>query len=430
MSYPKLSAFHSLFWHRLWQFWYWLTAPVEPPITATLTIREQYRRARLTAMIIFILLILTIPSLFVSIWGAHSGFLLIPCFLCLATVLAAYLNRSALVTSAGLLLVISYTAAMMFHILTTPGGLSLSLVPVFTILIIPDMLAAVLLPAYCVFASALINTLFCWLAITYMPHTAGLEHLTGLMYVNSVLLTGTLQGMIAGISFLWSASLQRALRERDKAEETVRLERDLADQSMSMTQQKEQLEYSIELIVQAQSRVANGDLNTRIPLTADNVLWSVAGPLNNMIARLQRARAIEEEIEKIQKGIAYLTAMIRLRKQGQPTPPYSSNGTLVDTLAIEIFPPQGYTTAKLPGIKSQPLQHPGSSSTGRQTGRLSQDGQTGPQPVPGVGISTGPQVVPFHYSGPVTGSQPVPYSRLSVNTASNPAMPVTKPGGR
>jgi UTP-glucose-1-phosphate uridylyltransferase len=145
---------------------------------------------------------------------------------------------------------------------------------------------------------------------------------------------------VAGISFLWASNLERALRERDRAEEVVRLERDLAEKSEQMIQQKEQLEHSIDVIIQTQATVANGNLNARVPLTADNVLWSVAGTLNNLIARLQRARATEVELKQTRTSAAQLAAIIRTRKHGQPAPNYIYNGTMIDTIAMEIFPPQ------------------------------------------------------------------------------------------
>jgi hypothetical protein len=190
------------------------------------------------------------------------------------------------------------------------------------------------------FAFAPIYIAFSVLAFLFMPRAAGTEAHLNIIFSNAVLLPGILQCTVAGISFLWASNLERALRERDRAEEVVRLERDLAEKSEQMIQQKEQLEHSIDVIIQTQATVANGNLNARVPLTADNVLWSVAGTLNNLIARLQRARATEAELEQTRISAAHLAAIIRTRKHGQATPDYIYNGTMIDTIAMEIFPPQ------------------------------------------------------------------------------------------
>jgi nitrogen fixation/metabolism regulation signal transduction histidine kinase len=44
------------------------------------------------------------------------------------------------------------------------------------------------------------------------------------------------------------------------------------------------------ILFHTNTRVANGDLNARIPLTKDNALWQVSSSLNNILSRLQRSR--------------------------------------------------------------------------------------------------------------------------------------------
>lgn len=56
----------------------------------------------------------------------------------------------------------------------------------------------------------------------------------------------------------------------------------------AITKQKEELESGIQLILETHVHVANGDFATRAPLTQDHLLWQVAYPLNNLLARLQR----------------------------------------------------------------------------------------------------------------------------------------------
>jgi hypothetical protein len=206
-------------------------------------------------------------------------------------------------------------------------------------LIIPEILAAALISARYVFAFALVNIVFSLLAVLFMPYGTAPNAFMPMMYVNAVILPAILQAIIAGVAFLWASSMESAMRERDRAQEVVRLQRDISNQSYSMAQQKEQLEYSIELIVQTQSQVANGNLDARVPLTPDNVLWSVAGTLNNLIARLQRSQAMEQELEQTKVSASRLVSIIRQRKQHLPAKNYTCTGTVVDTVAMEVFSP-------------------------------------------------------------------------------------------
>jgi hypothetical protein len=321
-------------------WWYNLTVPTEPTINASIEERESSRRAKLASTIMLILYILTIPAVVASFLGKNYQMVPLLTGMFLATIIATWCNRHGKVNLTGLIMVVAYSAGMMTNIAAAPGGLSLELAPWFTLLIIPELLVAALLSPGMAFAFAPIYIAFSVLAFLFMPRAAGTETSLNIIFSNAVLLPSILQCTVAGISFLWASNLERALSERDRAEEVIRLERDLAEKSAQMVQQKEQLEHSIEVIVQTQATVANGNLNARVPLTADNVLWSVAGTLNNLIARLQRARATEIELERTRTSAAHLAAIIRTRKHGQPTPNYIYNGTMIDTIALEIFPPQ------------------------------------------------------------------------------------------
>lgn len=306
---------------------YWLAAPPTPPTNASLEAREIARQGRLTSIIIFILFLLnlgSLPSAFAGLNPALS-IVLIASFVVIGISIA--LNRRGLVFWAGLLLVLVHAIGIMLNLFTTPSGLSFQVISSFAILVLPTLLATALLPSGAVFVFAIVNVLFCFLVVTFMPHAKGFNDPTSLVFVQGVVLPAIVQGATAGISFLWVSSLQRALRERDQAEEVARLERDLSMQTEVMAQQKVQLEQSIDMILQTQMRVANGDLSARVPLNSENVLWSVAGTLNNLITRLQRARGAEEQLERTKSSADWLVAMLRNQKIGQQAERYASLAT-------------------------------------------------------------------------------------------------------
>ena len=321
-----------------WNWWYRWTAPTLPA-TANISLeaREVVRQGRLTSIVIFILIFLNLGSVPSAISGLNKALAVVLVVSLIAMAIATYLNKRGSVFWAGLIIVLVHAVGIMFNLFTTPTGLSFEVISSFAILIIPTLLAAALLPPFAVFVIAALNVLFCIFAIHFMHPAAGFNPPPALVIVQGAVLPGVIQGATAGISFLWVSSLQRALRERDQAEEVARLERDLSDQTERMAQQKEQLEQSIRIILQTQTRVANGDLAARVPLTPDNVLWSVAGTLNNLITRLQRSQQAEEHLERTKASAGWLISIIRARKNGQSAPNYSRTGTVVDPIAMELF---------------------------------------------------------------------------------------------
>ena len=318
-------------------WWYRFAAPPLPPANASLEVREIARQGRLTSIVIFILIFLNFGSVPSAISGLNSALTIVLVVSFIAIGVSVFLNRRGLVVWAGLLLVLVHLIGIMLNLFTTPTGLSFQVISSFAILILPTLLAAALLPAASVFFFAILSTLFCFFAVTFMPHAKGFEAPASLIFVQGVVLPAVVQGATAGIAFLWVSSLQRALRERDQAEEVARLERDLSEQTEVMARQKEQLEQSINMILQTQMRVANGDLSARVPLTSDNVLWSVAGTLNNLITRLQRAQGAEEQLERTKSSAGWLISILRNRKAGQPSSTYARTGTVIDPIAMELF---------------------------------------------------------------------------------------------
>ena len=318
-------------------WWYRFTAPPTPPPNAPLEVREIARQGRLTSIVIFILIFLNFGSIPSAVAGLNSALFLVLIASFIVIGASIVLNRRGSVVWAGLILVLVHAIGIMINLYTTPSGLSFQVISSFAILILPTLLAAALLPAATVFVFAALNTIFCFIAVMSMPHAQGFDAPAALIFVQGVVLPAVVQGATAGISFLWVSSLQRALRERDQAEEVARLERDLSEQSENMAKQKVQLEQSINMIMQTQTRVANGDLNARVPLTSENVLWPVAGTLNNLITRLQRAQGAEEQLERTRASAGWLVSIMRNHKAGQPTRRYARTGTVIDPIAMELF---------------------------------------------------------------------------------------------
>ena len=57
------------------------------------------------------------------------------------------------------------------------------------------------------------------------------------------------------------------------------------------------------MIAQVHSEVARGNLNARVPLSKENVLWQIAVPLNNLLNRLQQWKNAADQMDYIQAAI-------------------------------------------------------------------------------------------------------------------------------
>lgn len=96
--------------------------------------------------------------------------------------------------------------------------------------------------------------------------------------------------VVTVVLWLWVRSATQVIARADRAEVIATLEHAIAQQEHADAQLKRQLEMSIQQIVETRQRLANGDFNARAPLNNGNVLWQIAGSLNNLLSRFQRLR--------------------------------------------------------------------------------------------------------------------------------------------
>ncbi|MBX5450258.1 hypothetical protein [Thermogemmatispora sp.] len=292
--------------NRWLRWWYWLASPSMPPASASFQRRELFRRGRTGSQILpalYVLLMVALPAGFLG-----TNFYLVPivivCFLML--IIATVLNRLGLVNAAGFVVVLTFMFFPIADIVTTPGGINMMDLPVFGMLILPLVCAVSFLPPWWVFPVALINCLFTFFALTQLPQT---PELMGMLEINFTGIISPIlisQIIISVVAYVWVSSTVHALARADRAEEIARLEHDLAMQAEAAARQKEQLENSIQKIVETHTRVANGDYSARVPLTSDNVLWQISGSLNNLLARMQRLHQDSTELQKMKQGFYQL----------------------------------------------------------------------------------------------------------------------------
>ncbi|MDQ2903016.1 MAG: hypothetical protein ABI456_10625 [Ktedonobacteraceae bacterium] len=289
--------------NRILQWWYRLAAPPEPARSASFKEMERFRRGTAGSQIILALYLLLITSVFASFVGTNEYLIPIVIGSAIALTVATVLNRLGQITLAGTLVVLTFAAFPMLSIVSTPGGLSMLVLPLFALLVLPLLCAASFLPPGWVFVVALGNCLFTWFSLTVLPRTAELDAILAIAFAGIMLPIIFSQFIVSIVAYAWVQGTTRALIRANHAEEIARLEHDLGLQAAESAQQKQQLEASVQQIVETHIRVANGDWSARVPLTRENILWQISGPLNNLLARTQRWRQEAEQLQQARMAI-------------------------------------------------------------------------------------------------------------------------------
>jgi hypothetical protein len=281
-------------------WWYALASPSAPPGDATFEAQERFRQGRTGGQIILALYALLAATLLTTFVGTNGNLLLIVGCAGGSLVVATILNRLGRVTPSGILVVLTFAAFPVANIVTTPGGLSLVAFPLFGLLFLPLLCAVSFLAPWWVFVVALGNSLFTLYALTMLPRTVEVDALLAVNFSGVVTPILMSQMMVSTVAYLWVAGTKEALLRADRAEQIARLEHDLAKQSEEAARQKQQLEESIQHIVQTHQRVANGDFEARVPVGENNVLWQISGSLNTLLARCGRWRQDAAELVRVQ----------------------------------------------------------------------------------------------------------------------------------
>lgn len=288
----------------LLQLWYRVASPPEPDESAPFEERELFRRGRTGSQITIFLFILVFISYPAALAGSNSLLITILTIDLFMLTFAMVLNRLKMVSIAGILVVLSFIASPTVNILTTPGGVNTSALPVFSLLVLPLMCAVSFLPPWWVFVVAAGNCLFTFFVLRLMPTTGELHSVLQVAFPGIFTPIVLSQGIVAIVAFLWVQGATQALLRAEHAEEIAKLEHDMVLQGAEeVSTQKQQLDSSIRSIVEVHTRVANGDFDARVPLTQDNVLWQISGSLNNLLARVQRLRQDAAKVQQMQMAL-------------------------------------------------------------------------------------------------------------------------------
>lgn len=286
------------------QQWYRLASPPEPERDATIEEAKRFRRGRTGSQLIlalYVLLIIAVPAGLIGTTNRN----LIPIVIGSACVLfvATMLNHAGQVTIAGSLVVLTFAAFPVANIVTSPQGISIVALPLYGLLVLPLLCAVSFLPAWWVFVVALGNCLFTWLSLLYLPRTGELQAILDIDFVGVLTVIALAQVLVSVVAYVWVQNSTRELERANRAEEIARLEHDLSLQAQATARQKQQLEASVQQIIETLMRVANAEYSARVPLTRGNVLWQVSGALNNLLARMQSLRQDAAQLQQVRLAL-------------------------------------------------------------------------------------------------------------------------------
>lgn len=316
-------------------WWLRLTSWEAPPRGASLQDREKARRSQLASWLILgigIVMVLLLP-LGLGDFGTLVALLIAGAGL----VVAAALNRSGSVATAGILIVVLLSGAVFGAVLNLPDGLSTDTLPAYDLLSVAVVVASSVLWRSAGFVVAGLDGAFVCLDFILQPHdtdlTADIATYDSPTVAALTLLLRPLALLviIAVVSYLWVRSMEQAVQRADRAEELAALEHAIADQ-------KRQLDIGIQQILATHIRVANGDFAARAPLSQENVLWQIAASLNNLLGRLQRSGQAEVRLARTEEELRQLEVAFREARAGR-TPHWPAlSGTAVDGIIQLIAP--------------------------------------------------------------------------------------------
>ncbi|WP_161975857.1 hypothetical protein [Tengunoibacter tsumagoiensis] len=311
------------------------------------------RRGRLVSLLLFYIL-LVVGGLAVPVAYYQNHTLLFVLVLAIGLfMIALAMNHRGAVNFAGGLVTAVVSVAIPIAILTYPGGLGTNTVFLYDMMIQSDLLAVSLLPARSVFIVVGANILFIVTDFYLQSRTSDLTALIAKAGPEVLARPIVLHIIVAVVTYLWVSSSQDAVKRADRAQVIAELQHDIARQHTASTLEKQKLEASIDLLVQTQNRIAQGDLDARVPLTSDNVLWQIGGSLNTLLSRYQKLRHLEwqmqqmqprwqqalvseKELENLKKEMEYVRQQLQQAKVEQVPLKLNATGTALDLILKEL----------------------------------------------------------------------------------------------
>jgi len=181
------------------------------------------------------------------------------------------------------------------------GGLSPNDKDILYLLFFAELFVAAILPINYVFLVAAVNVLLSIYMLTFAHHTPAFSAMLVTGYSSILFRLLQIHVVVPAVLWILVNNNKAAIKRADRAEELARLQHHVAEMAGEKVREKENLDHSIAVITQIHARIANGDLDARVPLATGNtfVLWQIAGQLNNLLGRYQKTRQELQQREQL-----------------------------------------------------------------------------------------------------------------------------------
>lgn len=319
---------------KILQRWSGWSIPPAPLANAAFEAREKSRRARAASHLLLLMIVLMSFTMIVSIFMGNIPLLIISVAILPIIFVQAWLNRRGRTDLVALSFIAATTIGTFALILSKPGGITLNGLRLYDNLIASLLLAVMLLPIRSIFYIAAINLLLVVVSL-YLFASSPVVDMLRASFLTVIYPFVFLEGMVVVLCWLWGTNMIQALQRADRAEEIAKLEQAISAQNWNAIKEKRKLEIAIEAIMETHIAVANGNYNIRVPLKKDNVLWPLAGALNNLLGRIQGWRRDSVELEKLQTTTSRIIKQIWHAKQTGRQPLFDRTGTMLDPLLSE-----------------------------------------------------------------------------------------------
>ncbi len=291
-------------------WWYRHTSPLDPPQGASFQQRDRIRRGRIaSACMLFLSTILVLVAL-VAYLGPNKQIANVIYTLYPIIAICIFLNRRGLVNLVGVLLTLGLVGGMCFTLLTTAahGGLSPNDKDILYLLFFAELFVAAILPINYVFLVATVNVLLSIYVLNFAQHTPAFSAMLATGYSSILFRLLQIHVIVPAVLWILVNNNRAAIKRADRAEELARLQHHVAEIAGEKAKEKEDLDRSIAVITETHARIANGDLDARVPLAAGNtfVLWQIAGQLNNLLGRYQKTRQELQQREHLDQVFQHL----------------------------------------------------------------------------------------------------------------------------
>jgi len=251
----------------------------------------------------------------------------------LASVVALVLNRAGKVTIAGIFFVLAIDATLVIGQVILPTGIRNSNIPDFDLFILTVLISGIILPKSFIPFISLLHIILILALFSLLPHdvllTQEIRVNQGGFAYSELSDAIVIQVIGAALAWLGAWSMDKALLRASRAEDLAKARQRLQRQSAQLIEQKQRLDYGIDIVKSAQARFANGDYKARAKLQ-DNELAPLAISFNLLAERMNRITQIAQDYTRLQQAVKQLLEIQQTITYGGTIKAYQQTGTLVD----------------------------------------------------------------------------------------------------